>query len=199
MFSQLGIAVVVFASTNIDDILLLAALFSDRKLRPTNIVLGQFLGIGGLVAASAVAAMAVVVIPAGWMGLLGLIPFALGVSALVELIKGGEEDETEIREAEHRLQDRFHSQVLGVAGITIANGGDNLGVYIPLFSKDLSVIVLFATVFAIMTAIWCAAGYGLVNNRWIGRHVQRFGKIALPFVLMGLGLFILYEARVLLP
>jgi len=72
--SQLGIGVVVFASTNIDDIFLLSAFFADPHLRPRSVVAGQFLGIGALVTASAVAALAAVVIPPGWSSLLGLVP-----------------------------------------------------------------------------------------------------------------------------
>ena len=46
MLGVIGLGVVVFATTNIDDILLLAAFFSDRTLRPRAIVIGQFAGIG---------------------------------------------------------------------------------------------------------------------------------------------------------
>ncbi|MFL5538288.1 MAG: cadmium resistance protein, partial [Longimicrobiaceae bacterium] len=56
--SLLGLAVAVFVSTNIDDIFLLSAFFADGHLRPRSIVAGQFLGIGVLVAASTLAALA---------------------------------------------------------------------------------------------------------------------------------------------
>jgi cadmium resistance protein CadD (predicted permease) len=41
-------------------------------------------------------------------------------------------------------------------------------------------------------------GYRLVNNRWIGDPIRRYGHVLLPFVLIALGLFILSGARVLL-
>jgi cadmium resistance protein CadD (predicted permease) len=62
--TRLGIGVVVFASTNIDDIVLLAAFFADRHLLTRHIVIGQFLGIGVLTAASAIAALAALAVPA---------------------------------------------------------------------------------------------------------------------------------------
>lgn len=83
-------------------------------------------------------------------------------------------------------------------GVTIANGGDNLSVYIPLFASDFGLVPVYAAVFALMTAVWCAAGYALVNNRVAGQLVQRHGSIVLPFVLMALGLYILSDALVLL-
>ena len=83
-------------------------------------------------------------------------------------------------------------------GVTIAKGGDNLSVYIPLFASDLRLIPLFAAVFAVMTAVCCGAGYVLVNNRVAGQHVRRSGHIVLPLVLVSLGLHILSDALVLL-
>lgn len=84
-----------------------------------------------------------------------------------------------------------------VAGVTIANGGDNLSVYIPLFASELQAIMVYTAIFAVMTGVWCAMGYALVNNPLAGSHIRRYGQVALPFVLIGLGLYILVDARVL--
>ncbi len=89
--------------------------------------------------------------------------------------------------------------MLAVAGVTLANGGDNLGVYIPLFSRVPRLVPLYVAVFTIMTGVWCAAGYQLVNNPLLGKRIGRYGRVALPFVLVALGVWILYGARVLLP
>jgi cadmium resistance protein CadD (predicted permease) len=48
-----------------------------------------------------------------------------------------------------------------------------------------------------MVAIWCAAAYLLINNRFVGIYIQRVGNISLPFVLIGLGIYILVEAFLL--
>lgn len=197
--SLLGLALVTFVSTNIDDIFLLSAFFADGHLRPRSIVAGQFLGIGVLVAASTLAALAALVVPEGWIGLLGLVPLGLGVRSLLDLRRGAEDEaeEAEILARERKTQRRIHSQALAISGVTIANGGDNLGVYIPLFASHTGQIPVFAAVFAVMTALWCAMGYLLVNNRWLGVPLRRYGHVLLPFVLIGLGLYILAGARVL--
>lgn len=197
LLSQLGVGVVVFASTNIDDIFLLSAFFSDPSLRNRSVVAGQFLGIGVLVAASAVAALLALAIPEGWTALLGFIPLGLGVHRLLKL-RREEEDEQDTQEAEHAMERRTHSQALAVAGVTIANGGDNLGVYIPLFASAIGAIPVYAILFAMMTAVWCSMGYLMVNNRWVGERIRRYGHVALPFVLIALGLYILSGARALL-
>ena len=199
--SILGIGVVVFVSTNFDDIFLLSAFFADPRLRPRSVVAGQFLGIGALVAASALAALAALVIPEGWTALLGIVPLVLGVRGLLALRRGADADEAAveagIQAAERSAGRRTRSQALAVAGVTVANGGDNLGVYIPLFASAPAAIPAYAALFAVMTAAWCWMGYRLVNNRWAGTPLRRYGHVILPFVLIALGLYILSGARVL--
>jgi len=85
-----------------------------------------------------------------------------------------------------------------VAGVTIANGGDNLGVYIPLFASATGAIPIYAAIFAVMTALWCWIGYRLVRNRWVGERLRRYGHLLLPYVLIALGLYILSGARELI-
>ena len=190
-----GVGAVLFAVTDIDDLLLLTAFFADRRLHPRAVVAGQFAGIGVLIAASAVAALLALAIPPGWIALLGLAPLVLGIRGLYLLWKSpdasGDDDADEFRAAEARAQQTTHSQWMAVAAVTIANGGDNLGVYIPVFSQDLSSIPAYAAVFGVMTAAWCAAGYWLVHHPILGRRIRQYGHIALPFVLVGLGLHIL--------
>jgi cadmium resistance protein CadD (predicted permease) len=185
-----GIGVVVFASTDVDDLLLLSAFFADPRFSTRSVVIGQFAGIGALVAASAIAALAAIAVPPGWVALLGLIPLGLGIQKLCQLRRdrGGDGDTLEVSEPGTR------SQVLSVMAVTMANGGDNLSVYIPLFARDLRLIPTYAVVFAVMTAVWCGVGYALVNNRIAGQHVRQYGHIALPFVLVALGLYILSGA-----
>ncbi len=57
LVSSALLGVLVFASTNIDDIFILAAFYADPKIARRSIVIGQFLGIGALVLASAAAAI----------------------------------------------------------------------------------------------------------------------------------------------
>jgi len=199
-FQTLGLAALLFASTNVDDIFLLAAFFADRHLRTGNVILGQFLGIGALVAASTVAALAAIRVPGAWIALLGIIPLLIGIRKLWNLRIDHQSPGTDtgvIRATEHKIEHHTHSQVLAVAAVTIANGGDNLGAYIPVFATDHGSIPAYVFVFGIMTAVWCGAGYAFVNHRVAGAHLRRWGHILLPFVLIGIGAFILRNALAL--
>lgn len=87
-------AVGVFAGTNVDDIIVLTVLFLSAraagKPKRWEIWIGQYLGIGALVAISAMAALGLTLVPDRWVGLVGLIPFVLGVMGLVRAIRDRE-------------------------------------------------------------------------------------------------------------
>jgi cadmium resistance protein CadD (predicted permease) len=53
-------------------------------------------------------------------------------------------------------------------------------------------------VFGALTLLWCFFAWWLVTNAAIGKHVRRAGRIALPFVLVAVGLYILRGAAPLL-
>lgn len=197
LVSLVGLGVTVFVSTNLDDIVLLSIFFADPQLRPRAIVAGQFAGIGVLVLVSGLAALAALAVPEGWTALLGAVPLVLGVAKLRSLWReraaGDDEDE-----ARQPASERRGSQILAVAAVTIANGGDNLGVYIPLFAKTPAAVPAYALLFAVMTGIWCVLGYLLVNNPLVGKSIRRYGHALLPFVLIALGAYILAGALPLL-
>ena len=193
------VGVVVFVTTEIDDLIVLAALYADPQLRNRAIFAGQILGIGALTVTSAIAAGAALAIPSGWTALLGFAPLVLGLRRLLRDEAGDDEAirQEHVHEGSQRTRESIYSQTVAVSSITIANGADNLGVYIPLFASAPRVVPLYALIFAAMTVIWCLIGYGVVNNPWLGEHIRRYGHIALPFVLIGLGLYILSGALVL--
>ncbi|KYF86898.1 cadmium resistance transporter [Sorangium cellulosum] len=189
----LGVSVVVFVSTNIDDILLLSAFFADPGFTARQVVAGQFLGMAALVLASVACALLAVRVPDGWIGLLGLAPLALGLRGLWALRRGPEAADDD----EEPPGGAAGFKALAVASVTIANGGDNLGVYIPLFSSTPEHVPLHAAVFAVMTGALCALGHRLVHHPVLGSRIRRYGRAALPFVLIGLGLWILSDALAL--
>ncbi len=197
---QITIAILVFISTNVDDIFLLAAFFADKKLTARTVVLGQLLGIGTLVAVSTLVAWLSMALPEGWISLLGFVPLYLGLKQIKSLWTDADDsaEDDEIQGQEHQMEQGLRSQLLAVAGVTIANGGDNLGVYIPLFANSLTAIPLFVVVFGLMTLLWCFLGHVLVNNKVFGHWIRRYGHKILPVVLILLGFDILRGALVLL-
>jgi cadmium resistance protein CadD (predicted permease) len=144
------------------------------------------LGFFALVAISFTGYFARLVVPREWIGLLGIVPVALGVKKLVEW-KRSEHHSSSERPA--------GASVLSVAAVTFANGGDNIGIYAPLFaSSEAAQLGVVLGVFFILIAVWCALGYYLGNHPAAARVLDRYGHIIVPFVLIGLGVYILYES-----
>lgn len=194
--SVAGIATVVYASTNIDDLLVLAVFFADPRVRVAAVVAGRFIGLAALVLISGAAALLALALPPEWVALLGLVPLLLGLRLLPALFRNDDAEQNGAADAalaspKDDTRRGFTAQALAVAGVTLANGGDNLGVYIPLFASTPHAIVTYVVVFALMTAVWCWLGYVVVNNPLIGRQLRRYGHTLLPAVLIVLGVYIL--------
>ena len=194
LLGRLALAVVLFASTNVDDLFVLLGFFADRKFRARHIVIGQYIAIAALYGASVVASLLALVIPSAYFGLLGLAPVFLGLRKLWSLRTGAAEDDPE----DHEKASAGHGRIVAVAAVTIANGGDNISIYTPLFAtRSAYGIAFIGLVFAVMTALWLAAAHGLTNHRTLGAPIRRYGERLVPFVLVALGLLILYESGTL--
>ncbi|RAO33584.1 hypothetical protein PSN13_03356 [Micromonospora saelicesensis] len=188
LLSTAGAAAVVFAATDIDDIVILTLFFVAARTtgqpRTWEIVAGQYLGIGALALASAVVAGGLLVVPDPWTGLLGLLPIALGVRALRS--SGDDEAPAVVTGA------------LGVAGVTIANGADNVAVYVPVFrALGVADSAVFLLVFVLLIALWCVAGAWLGGHRRVVRLVERAGAWLVPTIFIAIGLVILVSSGVL--
>jgi cadmium resistance protein CadD (predicted permease) len=58
-------------------------------------------------------------------------------------------------------------------------------------------VAVVGLVFTVMTALWCLLGYWLVHHPALGAPIRRHGHRTVPFILIGFGILILYEAGTL--
>lgn len=184
-----GQAAGMFAVTNVDDIVILALFFgqaTDQRGAAARVVVGQYLGIAGILAASIVGALGAGLLPDTMIPYLGLVPLLLGLSAAWRAWRdrhATDEEPTAVATG---------PAVLAVAAVTFANGGDNIGVYVPVFATaGTGGLVVFAVVILVLVAVWCAAGRFFATRPIIARALSRWGHIVLPVVLIGIGLLIL--------
>ena len=188
-------AIGVYISTSIDFLIILIILFAQlsQNKQKWHIYAGQYLGTGLLVGASLVAAYVVNFVPEAWMvGLLGLIPIYLGIRFAI-VGEGEEEEEEEIIE---RLEQSKANQLFWtVTLLTIASGGDNLGIYIPYFSSlDWSQTLVALLVFAIGIIVFCELSRVLSSIPLISETIEKYQRIIVPLVFIPLGLYIMYES-----
>jgi len=218
LISTIITAFVSFASTNIDDIFILMLFFSqinnDMKIR--HIVIGQYLGIGALTTISIIGALGVSIIQHEYVGLLGLVPIYLGIKAYVDHkkeskdIKNAYQQENQngengkFKESTSTQENRIitfiksfiNPSVVKVFSVTVANGGDNIGIYIPLFaSMNLFDILITVIVFVLLILLLCFIGLKLSKNPFIQKNIEKYKHIFVPIIFIGLGIFILIESR----
>jgi cadmium resistance protein CadD (predicted permease) len=192
-FDVLGIGVTAFVATNIDDLLILIAFFANSHFPLSQIVLGQYAGMGALLAIGIVGSLIALIVPNNLIGLIGIFPIAIGIKELLELPKNGNNKESAKQLSRSRLV--TYLPFLTVATVTFS-GGEEIGVYTSVFAtyREVSEIIIIVLVVMVLTGLWCAVAYHLVNRPLIASSIKRTGTAALPFVLIGLGIYILVEA-----
>jgi cadmium resistance transport/sequestration family protein len=137
------------------------------------------------------------IVPQAWSGLLGFVPIAIAISNLIN----NKEDEQEVQAVSNsntvakNLLVVIAPQTYKVAVVTFANGGDNIGIYVPLFANsNLANLAVICLTFLVLIGVWCYLAYRLTRHKAIARVLTKYGERIVPFVLIGLGIFILLES-----
>jgi len=198
MFQTIISALAVFISTSIDYAVILTIILSQTRTKKNegHVAGGLYLGTAILVIVSLVAAFVLNYIPEDWMiGFLGLIPLILGIRVAISRGKE-EEEEGEEKEIVEKLESRKSTQLFWtIALITIASGGDNLGIYIPYFATlSAGEIATALIIFAISTAVLIFLGKRLSTIPFIHSTLEKYEKLIVPIVYIALGVFIMIES-----
>lgn len=195
----IGTACSSFAITNIDDIFVLVTFFAEASTKkattPAKIALGQYLGFTVIVIISMIGFGASLVLPSEPIGFLGLLPILLGVWNLIKLLLPCDDEETAEDDIEAVSKLAGMRSIVKVAAITLMNGGDNIGTYIPLFSQaNGAEIAVYVIVFYIMLGIWCLAAFAVMRQKHILLVAEKYARIFIPFLYIGLGIFIVVKS-----
>lgn len=184
-------AIGLFIATNIDDIVILSLFFGRGQGQPgttRRILAGQYLGFLGILGAAVAAAFgAQVLLPETILPHFGLIPLGLGLWAAWQAWRNrGQDDDDEAQLEGKRVS------VWTVAAVTFANGGDNIGVYVPVFvSVSWSAVLAYCIVFLLLVAALVFLAKWISSRKPIAEALERWEHILFPAVLIGLGIVIL--------
>jgi cadmium resistance protein CadD (predicted permease) len=194
IFAVVLTAAVLFAATNVDDIVVLTVLSISSRAggqpRPWHIWAGQYAGFAVLIGASLAAAAGLALVPLHWLWLLGLVPLGLGVYKLAAAIRA--------HRAGQQASPAAVTGVTGVIGLTIANGGDNLSAYIPVFRTSTAAeIAVTIAVFLAAVGLYCLASIRFAGHRAVIQGVQRWGEWIVPVVFILIGFYIFYKTGAL--
>ena len=177
----------LFAVTNLDDLVVLSLFFGRARAEghgAVQITMGQYLGFLVILSLSVIGALVEGLLPGDAIRYLGILPILIGVragwSAWRRRAQPG--DEQLVRPPGTRT----------VAGVTLANGGDNVGVYIPTFATlSKPQIAGYSVVFLAMVGVWCLAAHTLTGHAKVVAWITRWGHVLYPVVLIAIGTHIL--------
>ncbi|MBD2200255.1 MULTISPECIES: cadmium resistance transporter [Calothrix] len=204
LITAIPTGITAFTATNLDDLVILSLWFSqiNQNFRYRHIIIGQFLGFAVLVIASLAGFLGGLIVPQHWIGLLGLVPIAIGLSNWLNQESDDADAENEALQLDknYSFLSFLSPQTYSVAAITIANGSDNVSIYMPLFANsNLIRLVIIISIFFLLVGVWCYASYKLISQSNIGTILNRYGNNLVPFVLVGLGIYIILDSGALNP
>ena len=182
MIASIFTSIVAYISTNIDDIFVIMILLAQAA-RGTKgrLIAGHFLGVVILTAISVLGALGLQNLPLKYVGILGLVPIGLGIKAWFN------QDSEEMEATAVGL--------LSMAMITLGNGADNIGVYIPLFTGFSSAERIGAVIaFVCLTALWVFLANTLAEFPKVKSVIDKYKTIAIPVVFIALGVFIILDS-----
>ena len=201
-----GIAAAV--ATTFDDNIYLTLFFGkvNRAFRPRHIVIGEYLGFTALVGISLVGFLGGLVIPTIWIGLLGFLPIAIGINYLlsreeesIQTVSAELNAKATVRRAYPTQKQSFLAtlrdpQTYRVSAVTIANGGNNIGIYVPLFaSSTLPNLSVILAICYLTVGLWCFISYHLTRQPGVAFVMARYARKVFPFVLIWIGYSIVME------
>ncbi|MBE0009656.1 MULTISPECIES: cadmium resistance transporter [unclassified Arthrobacter] len=190
MLSSVLQAIGLFVATNIDDIIVLSLFFArgaGQRGTTARILAGQYLGFAAILGAAVLVSLgAGAFLPPQVIPYFGLIPLFLGLWAAWQAWRGDNDDDDEAKVSGKNVT------MWTVAAVTFANGGDNIGVYVPVFlSVGPAAVVAYCAVFLALVAVLVMLAKFVATRPSIAEILERWEHILFPIVLIGLGVVIL--------
>ncbi len=180
----------MFVATNIDDLVVLAVFFGRARGDGSailRVVLGQYAGFIAILAVCVLGAVGARLLPDTAVAYFGLVPLLLGIRAawLAWRHRNDDDDDWEVG-------NRPGVGIATVAAVTFANGGDNIGVYVPVFAvAGPTGMPAYVIVFLIGVGLWCALSQRIAAHPAVAKILERWEHVLLPVVFIGIGLAVL--------
>ena len=189
MLTALLVGSAAFLSTNLDDLVVLLALWTDPNSQRREVLLGQLVATTVLVGSALVVCSVAIVIPERWLALTGVLPIAVGAKRIWD------------RKADEEDDDQAPSRRFGwlaVMLVTLANGADNIAVYSALFvRKTVWTLLALTLLFLVLTVLWCEATRLIARHPKVIHRLQRLGDRGVPWILILIGIYLLVSKGLL--
>jgi len=167
-----------------------------------HIVVGQYLGFIFMMLLTLVGVACSLLLPKEAIGFMGVVPLVIGVKKAFERAHVTAPATVSIDSATAKQPNLaatlFDKHSYAVAVMTVANSGDNLALYIPVFatSTPLEAAIIFS-VFACLVGLWCWLAFKLTTHPATAEAIRVWGGRLTPYLLITIGTDILNDSGVL--
>lgn len=188
MFSLIISAVITFLATEMDDFALFVILYAENKNNKAPVFWGHMLMMIVITVMCSFISIPLSKLEPEYIRFLGIIPFALGIIYIIKNIRNDEDDESK--------GSRFKATGLFAASflLTLAASGDNIGVYIPVFTEiKVQEKLIVLAIFILLQCIWSFLQIKTSALPFIQKAVEKSSKILIPVILITLGIAIFFQ------
>lgn len=208
LLKTITLGLLSFTATNLDDFLLILMLFSIQTIPVRKIVIGQYIGMLGILMLSYSAGSAgSFLLSPRWIGIFGILPLIIGLADLFQKYRTPSWRSPSLSDSQEGKSNTASLQIFKtskgspsrigiftIAILTLVNGGDNIAVYSGLFAKRSKFdVCLLVTIYMILTAIWCIGGFFISSQGKWSKVINRFNTVAFPYFMIAIGLSILFK------
>jgi len=183
-----GVGAGAFIGTNLDNLLLLVAMYARYPQQSGTVTAGYVFGMILICLVALLLGETGDYIPLDWLGLLGFIPMTMGTIALWKLFRKSGAGTTD----GFTVSDSPRTIFSLLVSTQLSNGADTIITFTILFAEsgDPADYVLVPT-FLAMIGVFSGLAYYSVKKAKLGRILRRYGQYATPVILILVGFYIL--------
>ncbi len=181
ILSVIVVAALAYVGTMFDNFFAFAAqLLVTDPTRYKRVSWAQALGVGALILIAGALGSLLTPIPLPWIGILCLAPWALGVHAW--------------RQRNRAPSETYRRGAITTFVMTLALGGDNLAVWIPLLRANGVVhSVVTVCIFAALEFLFIVSARAITGHPKVVEWGSKYAPRSVPWIYFGLGVLILIE------
>lgn len=187
LFASILVAAAAFMATNLENLILLVALMAATESRRSAIGWGYLVSVGVVTGLSVALGAALALLESQHLRWTGVLPLGAGLVLAGRLV---------FKHGEDKARVPGQAVAFGATlGLSLVHSLDSIAVYGPLFAetKRADVVVMLGTVAGLAICVIQLARY-LADHRRAGVWLGRSAPVAVPFLLILVGIYILIDS-----